>query len=477
MRLMSDRNDKIVIFGASTGAIKVAKSIRDIGLNIEFFVDNDRSKQGSTIDGISVKNPSALLDNSSSYKIIIASIYHDEIKNQLLHLGIEPDNIILKEKYIQEYIDYNIDEFISEKKIITNKKAKENIVIDLSEGIKLGGLENWSLTLSRGLYTRKKQVAIFTLNSEESINAKEKVIYFNLSYEQYKTSVKELVDAIVTQLPCTIIINRINQTFMAAYIVKRLFKDQIKIISVIHSDFSRMYEQNALFQDYVDAILCVSNDVAQKCINSYGIDRKKVYYKDSPIIYEEGFQKSYSKDKEPIIIGYGARLEKAQKRADLLLPLIERLEELKVNYILHIAGRGGYFNTIQDHIRKHSLEQKVILYGAIPFDKMSNFWKRCDIFINLSDIEGIGLSMLEAMALGLVPIVTNTAGASSFITNGVNGYIHNIRDVEEIAKCIYVLSNNKDKLPVLGDNARNIIRERCNIEEYLDFIENLIEDL
>ena len=46
---------------------------------------------------------------------------------------------------------------------------------------------------------------------------------------------------------------------------------------------------------------------------------------------------------------------------------------------------------------------------------MAEFWKDADIVISLSDSEGMGLSILEGMSYGLVPVVTKTAGIGDFV--------------------------------------------------------------
>ena len=42
--------DKIVIFGASGGAVKVAKTLKNLGMDFLCFVDNDKNKWGTTVE-------------------------------------------------------------------------------------------------------------------------------------------------------------------------------------------------------------------------------------------------------------------------------------------------------------------------------------------------------------------------------------------------------------------------------------------
>jgi glycosyltransferase involved in cell wall biosynthesis len=470
-------NNQIVIFGASSGGEKVAKTIINIGLDFAFFLDNDYRKHNTYLNGKLIKSPNILLEMTTKYKIIIASIYHDEIKDQLINMGIKQECIILKEQFILEFLNKHSNRFLEDLNSYQTKLKKRNILIELGDGMEIGGIEKWGITVAEAFCEQDYDVTILTKNAliDTNMDIKCNIEYFDLSPEYYHQSINLVLKYILTKLPCVIIINKINQIFFAAYLLKKYYKDSIKIISVLHSDFTRTYEQNKIINNYVDNYLCVSNDVKSNFEKNFVNDANKIHYKESPIVFDEQYFKTYSNIDEPIRIGYGARLEKAQKRADLLIPLINQLEKLHVMYTLDIAGDGSYFKHIQNFIIQNSLENKIRLHGSISFKKMNDFWKSCDICINLSDIEGIGLSMLEAMALGVIPIVTETAGAKEFIKNGVNGFINSCNDVYSIAKCIEGLSNNRDKLSSFGDISRTIIKEKCSIKDYLYYIEKVMQ--
>lgn len=469
--------DEVVIFGASGGAVKVAQMLMNLGVEIIFFVDNDGSKHGKTIEGKPVASPEILRNSTNVYKIVIASVYHDEILHQLLDMGIPKDHIILKEEYVMDYINSHMEDLINPTDINSagQNSGEETIIIDLAEGIVLGGVEKWGVSLAEALQKRKKKVKIFTMegNIEYRMDRDDSypIQLFELSHDRYIESIKELVIEIVHQMPCTIVINKINQIFMAASIVKKIFPDHIRIVSVLHSDFTRMYEQNQLVKDELDAVLCVSDNIKAKLISDFHVSENMVYYKNSPVSYDMDFVKEYSKECNPIVVGYGGRLEKAQKRADLLIPLIEKLERKGVDYVLYIAGGGSISNKISNYIQENSLVERVILTGVLPFNKMLDFWKKCDVFINLSEIEGgAGLSALEAMSVGVVPVVTRTSGIHGFIVDGVNGFVNEIGDIDGIVENIFILSKERKKLKEYGDRSREIIKQKCNREEYVDYL-------
>ena len=62
--------------------------------------------------------------------------------------------------------------------------------------------------------------------------------------------------------------------------------------------------------------------------------------------------------------------------------------------------------------------------------ELIDFLNEQDIYLNFSEYEGTSLTMLEAMASGCVPVVTDVSGVSDFIEDGVNGLVSDIGDLD-----------------------------------------------
>lgn len=79
---------RLVLFGASEKAKELTKDLTKLGLKISFYVDNDSEKWGKYINGVMIKSPETVLENSAGTVVIIASQYINEIKAQLLQMGL-----------------------------------------------------------------------------------------------------------------------------------------------------------------------------------------------------------------------------------------------------------------------------------------------------------------------------------------------------------------------------------------------------
>lgn len=81
----------VALFGAGNRARLLLESY---AIPFSFAVDNDAGKAGSSICGIPVRSPEALVPGQAGLKVVIASLWGDEIRQQLLAMQIKPDDIL-----------------------------------------------------------------------------------------------------------------------------------------------------------------------------------------------------------------------------------------------------------------------------------------------------------------------------------------------------------------------------------------------
>lgn len=84
---------KILIFGAGEGGRKATEMLNHENVEVLAYVDNDLSKLGHKINEMYIINPNMINNYKYDY-ILIASMYYDEIYNQLIRLGVEDNKII-----------------------------------------------------------------------------------------------------------------------------------------------------------------------------------------------------------------------------------------------------------------------------------------------------------------------------------------------------------------------------------------------
>jgi glycosyltransferase involved in cell wall biosynthesis len=111
-----------------------------------------------------------------------------------------------------------------------------------------------------------------------------------------------------------------------------------------------------------------------------------------------------------------ARLYMAYRRDDLLPEVRERLAE------------------------SERLRAAVTLLGEIPHGEIENYYNSADLFVQGSAREGSGLALLDAMACGVVPIVTDIPSFRTITDDGRVGQLWERGDVESFVRALLEVS-------------------------------------
>ncbi|MCB0197739.1 MAG: glycosyltransferase family 4 protein, partial [Anaerolineae bacterium] len=104
-------------------------------------------------------------------------------------------------------------------------------------------------------------------------------------------------------------------------------------------------------------------------------------------------------------------------------------------------------------------------------------WQASDICILVSEFEGTSISMLEAMALGCVPVVTRVSGTQNVIQFGINGFTVPVGDIVEMTRLIKLLEEDRSLLAKMGQNAHTTVLESYSYEQYVPWFLTLINEV
>jgi glycosyltransferase involved in cell wall biosynthesis len=92
-------------------------------------------------------------------------------------------------------------------------------------------------------------------------------------------------------------------------------------------------------------------------------------------------------------------------------------------------------------------------------DEYARFMKDKDILTVPSSYEPFSLVTVEAMGLGVVPIVSSSVGAAELIENGRNGYIFELGNAAALAQVIQMLNGDRELLRDISARARESGRQ------------------
>jgi len=97
------------------------------------------------------------------------------------------------------------------------------------------------------------------------------------------------------------------------------------------------------------------------------------------------------------------------------------LRESGWNFEVEIAGEGSQRKNLEAFSQEYGLGKRVHFRGELQQVELARCLQQADIYVSTSHSDGTSVSLLEAMATGLFPVVTSIRGNREWIENGRNG--------------------------------------------------------
>lgn len=139
---------------------------------------------------------------------------------------------------------------------------------------------------------------------------------------------------------------------------------------------------------------------------------------------------------------------------------VKELPTLKYVWV----GPGPLLEKCRDRVLSLGLQENIEFVGASM--EMSKFYQNCDIYIQPSKIESLGLSVLDAMRHGKPVVVSNVGGLPELVLDGETGFVVDLTDENSLPSCILQLAKNSDKRARAGRNAQTLYAKQFSPEQW-----------
>ena len=164
---------------------------------------------------------------------------------------------------------------------------------------------------------------------------------------------------------------------------------------------------------------------------------------------------NYSKNKfDVIFVGYCDPV----KEIEVLVKAIGLCKDFPI--FLHIIGDDQihieYVSKIKYLIRQHDIEKKVDFYGRLEKKALFQMFEIADILVSPGRGEGYGRVLVEAMCFGLPVIGTNGGASKELIENGVNGFLFEPGNPEDLKDKIITLFQSEEMRIAMGVEAKKM---------------------
>jgi L-malate glycosyltransferase len=142
---------------------------------------------------------------------------------------------------------------------------------------------------------------------------------------------------------------------------------------------------------------------------------------------------------------------------------------------LVIAGEGELREQIETQVRTLGLGDRVVLAGFRR--DLDRLLPAFSVFCLSSQLEGLGTTLLDAMAFGLPIVATAAGGIPEAVQDGVSGRVVPVRDPAALAEALVSVLGDEERRSALGAGGRRRFLEHFTTERMVEGTLRVLEEV
>ncbi|HYM87542.1 MAG TPA: glycosyltransferase family 4 protein [Nitrospiraceae bacterium] len=294
-----------------------------------------------------------------------------------------------------------------------------------------------------------------------------------------RRSAAQRLGALVDQLDPALI--HVNDIWWVPHTVRAIASrrsNPVPIVAHVRQEIEPAKVQR-YWLDRVEAVIAISRQIEQSLIAG-GVAVKKVRTLYSGI---DLFKRQLTHDGQAIrqmigipdgavLLGTIANLFPRKGYEVMLqaLPAIVRAAPT-VHYVIVGTDGSDYADRLKQLAHELKIADRVHIVGFQ--DPVQPFLASLDLYVHPALMEGFGIAVVEAMAMGKAVVATTTGGLPEVVAQGETGLLVPPGDVESLAATVVSLLQDRVRREQLGRNGSARVHEHFSLDAYVAKVEHL----
>ena len=132
-----------------------------------------------------------------------------------------------------------------------------------------------------------------------------------------------------------------------------------------------------------------------------------------------------------------------------------------------MAGAGPLRPDLEALARREGIAEQVVFTGWVEGEKLLALYRGHDAYVSLSRSDSTSQSLLEGMAAGLAPVVTDIAGNREWVTHRREGLLVPVGDAEAVACALAEIARDAATAGAMADRARAAVASGARFDDTL----------
>ncbi len=353
-------------------------------------------------------------------------------------------------------------------------------VIHLVSSMQLGGVEK-GINLSIEALNKDFDYSVATLSNHNTFF--DKNLRHNFLFAKNKYVLFSIIPTLlkIKQQQPSIVVVSLWKSYIIGVLLKIFRFPNLKIIAFIHNENYFHW----LDKCFTNLILKKTDAIAYDSASTMNAFKHLVKEEKKQFVIPYIFNQindsfnSSLEQKIPIRFLYAGRIHKSKNIENIIL-FFSEFKKIEPNFVFDIYGSGSlqYIETLNEYIRQLGLQQHINFKGIFNSTETSKVYSNYHFYIQFSKLEGMAMSIVDAMIHGIIPIATPVGEIKNYITHLQNGILieHNLNDenYKVLAQTIMDLYNNFQEFSRLKNNASNYFSNQKNyIQSFKEMIDTL----
>ncbi len=225
-------------------------------------------------------------------------------------------------------------------------------------------------------------------------------------------------------------------------------------------------------------IICDCQYICDKLIHEYGINQKRVGVIAYGCDLDLFVAKSLKTFNELNLLVTRNWFPTHSNR--IIIDALQRLHNEGMDLKCTFVGDGPELQESKKELNKKSIKSNLSFLGSKSPIEISHQMGIHEIYISASQSDGSSVSLMEALASGMICVVSNFPSNLEWIKDRYSGFLFQNGSEESLANTLKeVLALNPQTLATIAERARKIAAEKANWGknkmEFLEFLESVIE--
>jgi glycosyltransferase involved in cell wall biosynthesis len=348
----------------------------------------------------------------------------------------------------------------------------------------VGGVETWSLRMLHEGQKRGLRTATVLMHEPNTANFSaqeipEEVARLDLQVFSWRGFRESLARVPLDLMPACVVPNYSLELYaLCASWSAEPHNLDIRTIGMCHTDDQWLYWLLSHYEPIIHRFVAVSNECARHLAHVIPHRKADIVTRAYGIDMPPQVERGYSRAPQPLQLLYAGRMIEHQKRISDLLRLSVILVDRGIDFHLRVVGEGPNKANFVKRLEQLSpaVHSRISVEPSIEHRAMPALLQSADVAVLVSAFEGTSLFMLEAMANGTIPVVTDVSGAPELVHTGITGYRVPVGDLKSMADAVCILANDRAKLAEMGQAARRQVKDYTQ-EAYNEWFFGLLDEV